>query len=351
MLLFPLVCWAYIFFVLAALKIYQKPDGRNMVCGKASDFYITLQNESIFSFSSLRIIFYSSFSTVSEINDNAVYELPPHSSLQRTAKLLCRYRGEYQVGIKQIVVSDFFGLFSFTWKLQEPLSVIVAPAMIELNELRSDELPSSADRDSLTERTEPDIPLREYAEGDDVRMLNWKASAAMQKLMLRERKGEERSGIAIVMDPGRYSEETEEYLPPENRLIESMLALSLYYGKKNIPAEAIFGMGPDERRLIRSVSDHELLYETMSRFSFREDKDFEELLLSLRALSGYRLLIFILQKEDPVIFERIAQLNTDLVPVRIYLASEEAPEGVENGGDQRFALFRIGTEKATEAVL
>ena len=65
-LMIPVMSYLYIFYVIFALKIFQKTDGRDMISGTPSDFYITLQNEGWISFSSLRIIFYSSFSTISE---------------------------------------------------------------------------------------------------------------------------------------------------------------------------------------------------------------------------------------------------------------------------------------------
>ncbi|MBP5291310.1 MAG: hypothetical protein J6Y90_01660, partial [Lachnospiraceae bacterium] len=82
-LLIPIVSYLYIFCVIISLNIYQRTEGRDMVSGTPSEFYITLQNEGWFSFSSLRIIFFSSFSTISDIDDGAVYELPPHSSIDK----------------------------------------------------------------------------------------------------------------------------------------------------------------------------------------------------------------------------------------------------------------------------
>ena len=90
----PLILLLYIFLVIVSLRIYQKPDGRNMVCGSPSDFYITLQNEGFFSFSYLRIIFYSSFSTIMGLDDSVVYELPPRTSVTKKTQLVCRYRGQ-----------------------------------------------------------------------------------------------------------------------------------------------------------------------------------------------------------------------------------------------------------------
>ena len=329
-LLIPIVSYLYILCVIISLKIYQRTDGRDMVSGTPSEFYITLQNEGWFSFSSLRIIFYSSFSTISDIDDGAVYELPPHSSIVKKTKLLCKYRGNYNVGIKKIVVGDFLGIFSFTYKIKEPLNVIVVPAMVQLTELGGSELLSDADRDNMQRKTEPDIPVREYADGDDMRFVNWKASAITQKLMVRQRRGEEKSGIAIIMDPGRYQNKME----------------------NNIPADVIYRTNAVNRLPVRNTGDFELLYEEMSRYSFREGNDKEKLfeeLYEASGLFGYRMLIFVAQKwthEDSDLADRI---NADLAPIRVYLAEGETGEDVTDTVSGRFDVVRIGLDSLAEA--
>ena len=368
-LLLPIVCYGYILLVIRSLKIYQRTEGRTMVCGTPSDFYITLQNEGIFAFSSLRIIFYSSFSGISEIDDGAEYELPPHSSIQRKTKLLCRYRGEYCVGIKQIVVKDFLNLFSVTYRIKEPLSVIVAPAMVHLEELEGRELLSDADRDNLQKKTDPDIPVREYVEGDDIRFLNWKATALMQKLMVRERRGEEKSGIAIVMDPGRYQREEEEYLPLENKVMEWTLALAFYYMENNIPVDVIYGAVGNKAGgslqsagglksvntvSVRDAGNYECLYEEMCGFSFREERSMKGTLSDLyekMVLADYRMLIFVSQNWCTEENELAEQINAEKVPIRVYLVEKEAnriAEDMSKGGvqDHRTEIIPLYVEKA-----
>ena len=351
-LLIPIVSYFYILCVIISLKIYQRTDGRDMVAGTPSEFYITLQNEGWFSFSSLRIIFYSSFSTISDIDDGAVYELLPHSSIVKKTKLLCKYRGNYNVGIKKIVVGDFLGIFSFAYRIKEPLNVIVVPAMVQMTEPPGNELLSDADRDNMQRKTELDIPVREYAEGDDMRFVNWKASAITQKLMVRQRRGEEKSGIAIIMDPGRYQSKMEEYLPPENKVIEWVLSLALYYIENNIPAEVIYRTNAINKIAVKDTGDFELLYEEMSRYSFREDNDKEKLfeeLFEASGLFGYRMLIFVAQNwshEDSDMADRI---NADLAPIRVYLAEGETGDDVTDTVSGRFDIVRIGQDSLTEA--
>ena len=353
-LLVPAFCILYSLFVLSSLKIYQRSDGRTMVCGSPSDFYITLNNESIISFSSVMIRMYSSFSNVTGLDEDAVYELPPHSSLTRRTTLVCRYRGEYLVGIKEIIVSDPLGLFSITRRIREPLSVIVAPAMICPETLRSGDVFPDADRDSLTGRTQKDIPVREYIPGDDARLINHKASALMQKPMVRELTGVEGSRVVIVMDPERCDAAPQVHLPVENRIIESTLALAMYYITKNIPADVIYRTDHMISEAVTDHGDYDRLYESMKGYVFR-DKGGTIMLLdemcSAGAAANCRILIFILYDLDEDIVSLIEKMNVSTAPVRIYLAGREPSATIPDTVSHDIRVIPVGTLLPTEDVL
>ncbi len=352
--LVPLTCIVYILLVIYSLKIYQRSDGRTMVCSTPSDFYITLVNESLFSFSSIKIKFYSSFSTVSGLSEDVEYELPPHSSITRATRLVCRYRGEYKVGIKELTIRDFLGLFTMTFPIKEPLEVIVAPAMIELESLRLDTEFTGAGKDSFTNPSDADIIVREYVPGDDVRLIHHKATAVMQKLMVRERTGVEKTGIAIVMESARYSDAPEDYLPLENRIIESTLALALYYVKRSISVDVIYRSAGYMRETVRSHADYERLYSAMRSYSFGGSDSTLRLLDEFgtsTAAQGYCMLIFILADESPNVIDLIGKMNVTGVPSVIYATDKEpgTDTGVTAGSSP--GIICIGTIKATEDVL
>lgn len=343
----PLMCFSYIFAVMMSLRIYQKPEGRSMVSGCPSPFTITLQNEGWFSFSSLRIIFYSSFSTISGIEDSTVYEIPPHSGVRKETQLVCRYRGEYSVGIKKIVVGDFLGLFYLTYPIKEPLTVIVAPAMVNLQELRDAVTDEDTTRDSLVNRTRPDIPVREYFPGDELRFINWKASALMQKLMVRETIGEGKDGIALILEPRRFGKTTEEYLPPENKIIECVLALSLYYIGKNIPVDVFYGPLSPNMRALRSHGDVEQLYSDMTSYSFREEGKLAGIMPERGGLSGYRELGLITERFGNEEYALMEEMNTEHLPLRVYLIEGEAETELPRG----MKVIPIGAGDALTEVL
>ena len=348
-LMIPPVCFLYIACVIASLKIYQRTEGRDMVCETPSDFYITLQNEGWFSFSSLRLCFYSSFSTITGLKEGICLELPPHSSLLQKTGLICRYRGQYDVGVKKIIVGDFLGIFFWTYKIREPLNVIVSPAITHLSGLSGREEPYDSGRDSYMDRNMPDITVKEYIPGDDVRFLHWKASAARQKLMMREKKSEEKKGIVMIMDPRRYEERMEGYLPPENKMIELLLALSLYYVEKNIPVDVI--SSDIQKNAVSDTASFEALYELMRTYSFRKEMTLKEILArqyETGALSEYRMLIFLISEQDKEAFGWIEKVNPGNLPVRIYVVGQKGYAADRDDGSGDREVIYIGTDSPLE---
>jgi len=268
----PVISILYLFFVILFFKVYQKLDGRHLISNRPFTFYFTLQNESIMSFSGIRVDFYSSFSTISGLDDATEYELAPRSGIKKNTELVCKYRGEYEVGIKNIIVQDFFRLFRISYRNREPLRVTVKPNIVTLGSLHISEDITNSAKDAVAEITEPDVLVREYTPSDDMRMISWKATAATQKLMVRERIGQQQQGVGILLDPKRNSSDPGMYLPVEDKMLETIIALALYFCSNNTPV-SVFDGKESYSDMTGSYGWFDAFYEKMCKFVFDEDID------------------------------------------------------------------------------
>ena len=279
--LIPIVSILYILCVIWQFRIYQKLDSRNLVSNRTSVFYFTLQNESLITFAGIRVFFYSTFSTISGLEDSIEYELAPHTGIKKQTELVCKYRGEYEVGIKKIIAQDFFRLFTIAYKNREPMRVNVKPNIVTLPHLQAEQTASAA-KNASTNRNEPDVLVRDYVPGDDRRMIHWKATAAMQKLMVRERTDEQQKGVGIIMTPKRSSRIEAEYIPAENKILEAVIALALFFNTRNIPVTVWYYTTHLHESVIRGREEFEHFYEQMSDYSFDTDREsalmYEEIL-------------------------------------------------------------------------
>ncbi|HAV00102.1 MAG TPA: hypothetical protein DCW47_02760 [Lachnospiraceae bacterium] len=349
--LIPVISVIYILFMLICFKIYQRPEGREVIAGRPAPFYFTLQNESFFTFSGVRVIFYSSFSTISGLSDTVEYELKPRSGIKKETRLLCRYRGEYDVGIKSIVFQDFFRLFTVTYRNREPFRVIVKPDIIYLNTLANTDPVLNAVLETKSEQTEPDLLMREYVPGDDIRFINWKASAGYGKLMIRERSGTRQNGIGMIMDPLRESKNPEVYLPLENRILETVIALNVYFSKNNIPVTTWYG---GAKSVVEKDSGFESFYDAMSSFSFSPELTVSRVVeeaLSEGSVFSLKVLFMVLHSWDSNAESAVFKLGSAGIPVIVYLVTDTTGSLSIEHIPGNASLIRIPVDKSLAEVI
>ena len=71
----PVISVIYLICVFLRFRIYQKLESKTLVCNQMVPFYFTLQNEDYFTYSGVRVSFFSSFCTIHGLEDNREYEL------------------------------------------------------------------------------------------------------------------------------------------------------------------------------------------------------------------------------------------------------------------------------------
>lgn len=268
----PFVLLVYLLAVYCFFRIYQQIDNKRLVAGRMVPFYFTLKNEYHFGFCSIKVCFYSSFSDISGLDDDTEYELLPKSGIKKHTQLVCRYRGEYEVGIKTVEIVDFFRLIRIRYKNKEPLRVFVRPDLIKLPAVLSLDDSQNMFRNSLINPSIPDTDVRKYCDGDDIRMINWKASARTGELIVRKMIAQEREAVSIVMGSERFSEDMPQYLPLENKILELSLALAYFFIRNNIPLK-FFYLDADRLHQVNvdSLEGFDAFYEEVASVSFKKE--------------------------------------------------------------------------------
>lgn len=319
LVLIPVVSFLYILSVWIYHRIYQEIGSRNIVCGQSVPYYFVLKNESRFAFSSIRISFYSDFSYVEELPEEVEYELLPGEQYKYDTSFVCRYRGEYEVGIKDIMITDFWGLFRVKFAIQESKKIIAAPKLVRLDELKSiPDISSMMQRDNQRS-TELDAVTRDYAAGDALKQINWKATARMHKMMSRVPIGEEKRGAALIFDTKRCSDEREIYLPIENKILEIALALALFMSKSNIPVSYFYRHNGSETAMrqgrLNGVGDIENFYGQIKEVDFEQSMDVCAALSSI--LHDGRLI------EQALVFLVLHEMNQDIMKITYQIAAND----------------------------
>ena len=353
--LIPVISLLYLICVYFQLKILQQIENRNMVCLQPVPYSFVLQNEGFCPFASISVNLFSSFSTVEALPGDKEYELLPGERYTFQTRLLCKYRGEYEVGVKEIVMTDFFRLFRIRYKIPGTVKALVRPRIIRVESLNSiDDMVMLMQREASRERTEPDIVVRDYLPGDGPKQIHWKASAREQKLKVRNRIGEEKQGIVLLWDTRRCSQAIHEYLPIENRILETVLALGIFMAERNIPFSACYGQNGVVSSRVNGLGDFDGFYQKVSEVQFSAAEALEKTLLHIEEsgiLYQSRIIFCVLHEPDGAVQQFMEQLERAGALLVLYIVTEDAVGEYQQQGDERRRIMVIPVQGGLEGKL
>ncbi len=325
-----------------------------MICGRPEDYTFILQNESFFAFSGVSVRLFSDFSHVEELPGDVEFELLPGDRFTCKTRLVCRYRGEYEVGIREVTVTDFLRLFRVSYVNPGAIKAVVRPRLVQLEELKGlEEFQAPLQRETLT-GMEPDILVRNYMEGDSPRQIHWKATARQGRLLTRTRMGEEKQGISLFCDMTRFGRRAEEYLPLENRMLETLLALGYFFARRDMGFSACFDISVPVRKLVNGMKDFDDFYQSVSMAAFGENGDFPGLVAQVAAKGGLwdsRMAFFVLHELDGCMMEVTQKLAAGGMAVVVYVVTDsDIRECLRQSGGRR-RILQVPIEEALEGRL
>lgn len=265
--LVPVISLLYLLAVYILFHVYQKVEQRYASVNEPVRYHFSLVNEYPLLFCGIRVNFFSSFSTITGLDSETEYELQPHTRIEKETNLICKYRGEYEVGIKEIEIQDFFRLFRIRYKNKECVHAVVKPQLLKIEKLGEIEL-SDAVRNSERNKSELDALSREYIAGDDRRLINWSQYARTNTLRTRNQIGTEHREIAIIMGTYRNSTSQHVFIPTENQMLETALAVSYYFSRNNISAAEYHYHQELVRLSVGRTSEFEDFYDRLSEVVF-----------------------------------------------------------------------------------
>ncbi|HKZ99537.1 MAG TPA: DUF58 domain-containing protein [Thermoplasmata archaeon] len=141
--------------------------------------------------------------------DRAVVALPPGDSFTLAYEVRALVKGEYAIGPVRVRALDPLGLGAEDAVVPSVARVHVAPALEDMRRARLAPRRTRPWFGQVSSRR-PGIgtefwAVREYAPGDEVRRINWKATARLGRPFTNEFEGERSGDVVIVLDARRES--------------------------------------------------------------------------------------------------------------------------------------------------
>jgi len=112
-------------------------------------------------------------------------------------------RGRFVLGPPSVRIGDPFGLWEDNRTLPVRSEVLVVPAVVDLAGMPI----STGTRSAASDRAmsgasggDPDVGIRNYRNGDDIRTIHWRASARHDELMVRLEEPVSHGGAVVMLD-------------------------------------------------------------------------------------------------------------------------------------------------------
>lgn len=210
-------------------------------------------------------------------------------------------RGEYEFGHILLFVQSFLGLAVKKIKTGEPKTVAVYPSFIQMR--KYDILAQSAQNNNYGSKRIRKIghsmefeQIKDYVTGDDVRSINWKATARRENLMVNHYTDERSQQVYCVIDKGRLMKMPFEQLTLLDYAINASLVLSsisLYRQDKTGIITFSNKLEPiliADKKAIQLEHILQMLYKQKTNFL---ESDYEKLYFQIRTYIKQRSLLIL----------------------------------------------------------
>lgn len=138
----------------------------------------------------------------------------------------CPHRGNYEVGIAKITVSDIFSLFEISHKSKKKLlRVDVYPQAVDVPcmQLQASDMGPEF-RSRATEDAASPSDIRAWQDGDELKKVHWKLSLRKQELMVRTFEESARPDTLIIPDLSEITALNDQKLTLEDCICEAALS-------------------------------------------------------------------------------------------------------------------------------
>ncbi len=280
----PVVSLIYTVFVFSRFKLSQETKSWHTLKGEYMPFDIRVANEDFIAYTGIKLNFLTENSNLSGIDMDTTYMLLPQESVKINADICCKYRGEYEVGVGSVEVTDFLRIFSITYPMLTKKRLSVLPKLIPLERLVLTQNESDTKQGKATGVSDTmvlDVNMKKYSVGDSRKLIHWKASARRGELMSRTYSIPEKLPIAVLADLSPLELDKQSTINVEDKIIDVLLSVSdlclrtrtKFFTYLDFQGESIID--------VDTSSDFEQLYHLSSKLKFNSKKSASMLLTEL----------------------------------------------------------------------
>ncbi len=212
-----------------------------------------------------------------EIGVNA----PPFTARQFRHVIRCPHRGNYEVGVERISVSDLFSLFEFSCAPGKKLmrvEVCPRPREQQLMPLRASDMgPEFISRAAEDNASPSDV--RKWQDGDELKKVHWKLTLKKREVMVRTFEESARPDTLIIPDLSEITALNDQKLTLEDAICESALGAAKAQLEGGFPVRMPLQSARPQELSARTAVELPAFSEALTRVEFDSPYPYEQILM------------------------------------------------------------------------
>lgn len=345
-LILPLISFIYLLITYFSFKYYEKYSSATYIKGEKMVYRCYFSNSNFLPSVYTKIYLQTPDSIVLERDEILNESIVMGKGRKIEYEIDCRYRGRYEVGIMKVVFSDFLNLFSLVMRKNSFNSILVYPRIKLSEELINDGMTLSDFRVAMFNKSKGDetmMNLREYEYGDSSRLIHWKLSARLNKLMVTDKESPFDSRIFLVVDLKRLNRKLSERIVHEDLLVEEIVSTAHYFLGRGIPVDLVYYNNGINVIHGSGMKDFDDIYNLMAEIEFDSDEGIEEVMYPIFDEENTNNTFFIFSLElGGKLYDVLTRIH--LMEKRIYVRYCEIDAEDEEVYNYRRLLMKQGIE-------
>jgi uncharacterized protein (DUF58 family) len=234
----PAISYIITLLVLRGITVGQTVPA-TIVKNQEGALVVRLHNPTPLPFAKLECKFFGNKYAIETLQDKKV-TMRMFKSTEEKIPFRILYRGEYEIGLKDVIATDFVGLFRIRRQYNKQVSILCLPRIVEFSNIPlaiSLVAEASSRFDIRDEDYSVISDVRPYIPTDSIKRVHWKLTAKRNEWIVKIFQSNALNHVSIVLDTLRMPVSEEEMYALEDSMIENAIGLARYCLNKGMPVD------------------------------------------------------------------------------------------------------------------
>ncbi len=240
-------------------------------------------------------------------NINLLFSLAPFTGQTFEIPVTTPYRGRYSIGMTKIKVTDIFGLVTMSFDMRRFYFYRMSELTVLPKADIPDSLPSQMSDSKLhratylrhAEHGDSVAGARLYQNGDAMKHINWKKTAQLGELYVKQYEFPEREHIVLLVDTGLHALSGEDALIYADTVCECAACIALYSLAKNQTVSLLSATGINKSFICDAISGFNDLRRHLALLPFEQGSTLSDVIKAACAQAAAAKSLFILTQDPP----------------------------------------------------